>query len=34
MRMVLELNGRVTVDDLMEETKAELLTAFRNWKSA
>ena len=33
MRTILELNGRVTADDLMEETKAELLTAFRNWKS-
>ena len=33
MRKILELNGRVTADDLMGETKAELLTAFRNWKS-
>ena len=33
MRTILELNGRVTADDLTQETKAELLTAFRNWKS-
>ncbi|MEO5634816.1 zf-HC2 domain-containing protein [Gaiella sp.] len=32
IRMTIELAGRVTVDDLMEETKTELLEAFRDWK--
>lgn len=32
IRTTIELAGRVTVDDLMEETKTELLTAFRDWK--
>ena len=32
IRMTIQLAGRVTVDDLMEETKTELLAAFRDWK--
>ena len=32
IRMTIEIAGRVTVDDLMEETKTELLAAFRGWK--
>jgi anti-sigma factor RsiW len=32
IRMTIELAGRVTVDDLMGETRAELLAAFRDWK--
>lgn len=32
IRMTIEIAGRVTADDLMEETKAELLAAFREWK--
>lgn len=32
IRMTIEIAGRVTVDDLMEETKTELLAAFRDWK--
>ena len=32
IRITIEIAGRVTVDDLMEETKAELLSAFRDWK--
>ena len=34
IRITIELAGRVTVDDLMEETKTELLAAFRDWKRA
>ena len=32
IRMTIELAGRVTADDLTEETKTELLAAFRDWK--
>ena len=32
IRMTIELAGRVTVDDLTEETNTELLAAFRDWK--
>ena len=32
IRVTIEVAGRVTVDDLMEETKTELLAAFRDWK--
>ena len=32
IRTTIALAGRVTADDLMEETKAELLAAFRDWK--
>ena len=32
IRITIEIAGRVTVDDLMEEAKAELLSAFRDWK--
>jgi anti-sigma factor RsiW len=32
IRMTIEIAGRVTVDDLMEETKTELLAAFKDWK--
>ena len=32
IRMTIEIAGRVTVDDLIEETKAELLAAFRDWE--
>ncbi|MCY7301889.1 MAG: zf-HC2 domain-containing protein [Thermoleophilia bacterium] len=32
IRMTIELAGRVTIDDLMEETKIELLAAFRDWR--
>ena len=32
IRITIETAGRVTVDDLMEETKTELLAAFRDWK--
>jgi anti-sigma factor RsiW len=32
IRVTIEIAGRVTVDDLMEETKNELLAAFRYWK--
>ena len=32
IRTTIALAGRVTVDDLMEETKTELLAAFRDWK--
>ena len=32
IRITIEIAGRVTVDDLTEETKAELLSAFRDWK--
>jgi predicted anti-sigma-YlaC factor YlaD len=33
VRTTIELTGQVTLDDLMDETKAELLAAFRDWKS-
>ena len=33
IRTTIELTGRVKVDDLTDETKAELLAAFRDWKS-
>jgi hypothetical protein len=32
IRVTIEVAGRVTVDDLMEETKTELLAAFKDWK--
>ena len=32
IRTTIELAGRVTVDDLRNETKTELLAAFRDWK--
>jgi len=32
IRITIELAGRVTVDDLMEESKIELLAAFRDWR--
>lgn len=32
IRTTIELTGRVTVDDLMPETKADLLAAFRDWR--
>ena len=32
IRTTIELAGRITADDLMEETKTELLAAFRDWK--
>jgi anti-sigma factor RsiW len=32
IRTTIKLTGRVTVDDLPPETKAELLAAFRDWK--
>ena len=32
IRMTIEIEGRVTVDDSMEETKTELLAAFKDWK--
>ncbi len=32
IRMTIEIAGRVTVDDLMEETKTDLLAAFKDWK--
>ena len=32
IRTTIALAGRVTADDLMEETKTELLAAFRDWK--
>ena len=32
IRVTIELAGRVTVDDLQDETKTELLAAFRGWK--
>ena len=32
IRRTIELAGRVTADDLTEETKTELLAAFRDWK--
>ena len=32
MRTTISLTGRVTPDDLSDETKAELLAAFRDWK--
>jgi predicted anti-sigma-YlaC factor YlaD len=31
IRTTIELAGRVTVDDLRDETKIELLAAFRDW---
>lgn len=34
IRMTIELAGRVTVDDLMDETKTDLLAAFRDWRRA
>jgi len=33
IRTTIELTGRVTLDDLNDETKAELLAAFRDWRS-
>ncbi len=33
IRTTIELAGRVEVDDLTDEAKAELLAAFRDWKS-
>jgi predicted anti-sigma-YlaC factor YlaD len=33
IRTTIVLTGRVTVDDLTDETKAELLAAFQNWTS-
>lgn len=32
IRVTIELAGRVTVDDLQDETKTGLLAAFREWK--
>ncbi len=34
IRMTIELAGRVTVDDLMDEKKTDLLAAFRDWRRA
>jgi len=32
IRTTIALAGRVSADDLMEETKIELLAAFRDWQ--
>jgi anti-sigma factor RsiW len=32
IRTTIDLTGRVTVDDLSDETKLALLAAFRGWK--
>ncbi len=32
IRTSISLTGRVTTDDLTDETKVELLAAFRDWK--
>lgn len=32
IRTTIEIAGRVTEDDLSDETKNELLAAFRSWK--
>ena len=32
IRTTIDLAGRVTVDDLSDETKLALLAAFRDWK--
>ena len=32
-RRTIELSGRLTEDDLPEETRARLLRAFRTWKA-
>lgn len=32
IRMTIEIAGRVTVDDLGEKARNELLAAFRDWK--
>jgi anti-sigma factor RsiW len=32
IRMTIDLGGRVRVEDLSDETKSGLVTAFRDWK--